>query len=80
MKTNQGFIQTILIIVIVLVILGYFGFNIESILQSSTVKTNLAWLWDILVTIWSYVSVPILYLWNLAVSLWNAGLANLPAN
>ena len=80
MKKNykKGLIREVLIIVIALIILGYFGFNINNIISSGTVQTNLNWFWQIVMTIWSWISAPIIYLWNLAVSLFNAGVSNIP--
>ncbi len=82
MRSNyqKGFIKEILIIIIILIVLGYFGFNINNIISSGTVQTNLQWLWNILLTIWSWISAPIIYLWHLAVSLFQAGVNNIPSN
>ena len=73
MKDQRGLIKEILIIVIALIILGYFGFNITTILSSSVVQTNLAWFWNLLMTIWSWISAPLIYIWNLFKTLLNAG-------
>ena len=75
---KKGLIKEILIIVIALIVLGYFGFNINNIISSGTVQTNLNWFWQIVMTIWSWISAPIIYLWHLAVSLFQAGVNNIP--
>jgi len=56
MKYNRGLIKTILIIVIALVVLGYFGLDIKKIIQSPQVQKNLHDVWaffkDIFITLW----------------------------
>lgn len=62
---QAGFIKTILVIIIALVILGFFGYNLESIVSSETVKANLAYVWNLLVTLWENVlAAPVLWVWN----------------
>lgn len=63
-QTNRGFLQLILIIVIALIILGYFGLNIREILEKPVVQNNLAWFWDFLQTVWSYLKGPALWVWE----------------
>jgi hypothetical protein len=74
MNQQSGFLKTIIIIVIALIILGYFGVNITNIINSPMVQTNLAWLWNGILWIWSIISVPFIWLWNLFKTLLNAGL------
>ena len=67
---RKGLIKTILIIVIALIILGYFGFNIKDIINSSTVQSNLHVFWDFIFKIWNnYLATPVIYvakiLWKL---------------
>ena len=64
MNTNKGLIEMIIIIIIALIILGYFGFNIGNVLSSPNVQANLSWAWNVVLTIWSYISAPIVWLWN----------------
>jgi hypothetical protein len=74
MKDQRGLVKEILIIIVLLVILGYFfNININTVLSSATVQANLAWFWNILVYIWSLISTPVTYLWNLFLSLLHAG-------
>jgi len=73
----------IIVIIIALIILGYFGFNIVDVLNSPNVQANLNWAWNIVLIIWSYISAPIVWLWNTFVVgiLWNliqAGLNQMP--
>lgn len=50
---SRGFIKLILLIIIGLVILGYFGLNIKDILASPVVEENLAYAWELATTVWT---------------------------
>ena len=54
MKGNKGFMKMIILIVVVLVILGFYGFNLKEIANSPTVRANLAYLWSIIVAVWQW--------------------------
>jgi len=45
----------IIIIVIALVVLGYYGFNLKEVLDSGTVKENLLTFWNWIVAGWNYL-------------------------
>lgn len=62
---QKGFVKLVIILVIVLIILGYFGFNIKEIIQSPSVSGNLNYAWGLAVTVWNKVLVvPITFVWN----------------
>ncbi len=64
-KYKRGLIKTIIIIVIALVILGYFGFNVGDIINSPTVQANLHTAWNFSSKIWNnYLSAPFAYVWS----------------
>jgi hypothetical protein len=63
--SKKGLIKTIIVIVIALVILGYFGFNVGDIINSPTVQANLHSTWDFIVKVWNnYLSAPVVYVWD----------------
>ncbi|PIQ68157.1 MAG: hypothetical protein COV91_05525 [Candidatus Taylorbacteria bacterium CG11_big_fil_rev_8_21_14_0_20_46_11] len=65
MKGNRGFIKTILVIVIGLIMLGYFGYNLKDIVSSPTVHENLVYVWDLIVKLWNtFLATPILWVWD----------------
>ena len=71
---NQGLIKTVILIVIALIVLGYFGFNIQDILNAETVRSNLSYAWDLTKDIWNnYLSAPFNWFWdNVVIDLvWN---------
>jgi hypothetical protein len=62
---KTGFIKLIIIIVIGLIVLGYFGFDIQKIIDSPTVSKNLTYTKDLVVGVYQkYLAKPIDYLWN----------------
>jgi Flp pilus assembly pilin Flp len=62
---KKGLIGVIIVIIIALIILGYFGFNIKDILNSSTVQANLNTAWSFVMKIWNnYLAAPCLYIWD----------------
>lgn len=62
---QKGFIKTIILIVIALIVLGYFGFSLRDIIKSPTVHDNLQYFKEIVVDVWNlYLRAPIMYLWN----------------
>ena len=80
---NRGLIKTIIVIVIGLIVLGYFGFNIEDIIKSPNVQSNLNAAWNFIEKIWNnYLAGPVIYVWDKFVVgvLWKfieAGLSNI---
>jgi len=76
---KKGFVKLIIIIVIALIVLGYFGFNIKSIVQSQSVSGNLNYVWGLVVTLWNkFLVMPVTFVWEKIIVgiIWN-GLVNL---
>jgi hypothetical protein len=62
---NQGLIKTILIIVVALLILSYFGLNLRNIVNSPTGKDNFGYVKSLVVNTWNgYLKKPADYVWN----------------
>ncbi|HBM45907.1 TPA: hypothetical protein DDZ75_02945 [Patescibacteria group bacterium] len=55
-----GFIKTILLVVIGIIVLSYFGINLREILNSDSVKNNFSAVWDFLAGIWANNILPII--------------------
>ena len=67
MKMNRkgGFIQLIIIIVIGLLILSYFGISLQGVVESPVGQSNLHYVTNGISYVWvNYLSVPFDYLWN----------------
>jgi ABC-type phosphate/phosphonate transport system permease subunit len=69
-KTNRGgLIRTVIFIIIVLIVLAYFGLNLRGIVASQTFQDNWQFVSGIAVDIWNkYLSVILLFLWNNVIS------------
>ena len=64
-KTNRGFIKWIIIIVIALIILGYFGFDVRRAIESPTTQSNFNYVQKIVWDVWNtYLKGIVMYLWN----------------
>lgn len=77
---NRGLIKWIVIIVIAVIVLSYFGFDLRSIVESDATQNNLGYVWGGVVTVWNeYLSQPILYFWNniFIDLLWNSFVDNM---
>lgn len=77
---QSGFIKLVLIIIIAIIILSYFGFNLRAIVESPETQGNLGYVWGLLVGTWdNYLAKPVLYLWNdIFIDLmWNSFVDNL---
>ncbi len=60
-----GLLRTIVLIVALLIVLGYFGFNMRNIVASPVVHDNLIYAKELVVTGWNnYLKRPSTYLWN----------------
>ena len=79
MNTNKGFIQIVVLIVIILIVLGYFGLNIRDIIDSPAVSDNLSYAWGVVVHVWqNYLAAPVAYLFGVFKNLlWGAFITNL---
>lgn len=69
----------ILLIVIGLIILGYFGFDIRKAIESPVARSNIEYAKDAVVYVWNtYLKGPAEYLWDLFINLiWNPAIENL---
>jgi len=64
-NTNRGgIIRTVLFIVILLLILSYFGINLRDIVNSPSGQSNFSYVWSVLLAIWATIKGPVLLIWN----------------
>ena len=65
MQTDRGLVKMIIVIVIILIVLGYFGFNIREIINSPTVSDNLSYTQQLMLSVWNnFLKIPLTYIWN----------------
>jgi hypothetical protein len=62
MNKKQGLIDTIILIIVALIILGYFNIDLKEVFGNALVKENLVYAWKILLDALGYV-------WNSIVGL-----------
>ena len=77
---NRGLIGWIVIIVVVLLILSYYGFSLRTLVQSPTTQDNFGYVATTSVSVWDkYLKQPANYLWNdVFINLiWDPGIRNL---
>ncbi len=62
---KQGFIMTIVIIVIAVILLNYLGFNFHDFLTSTKSQSVLEGIWNFVVNGWNkYLAQPFFTFWN----------------
>ncbi len=60
-----GFIKLLVLFVILIVIISYFGIDLRAIVESPETQGNLGYVWGLAVTVWdNYLARPVLYFWN----------------
>ncbi len=65
MPKNRGLLKMIILIIIGLVALGYFGFDLAEIIKKPGVQNNLTYVWDFIVKIYnSYLKTAFVFIWN----------------
>jgi hypothetical protein len=62
---SQGLVRTVILIVVAIIVLSFFGFNLRSIVESDLTQDNLGYAKELVVRVWEgYLSKPVLYFWN----------------
>ena len=78
--TNQGIglIGFIILLIIAIIVLGYFGISLRTIFGGGTTRDNLVFAWQTVKSTWNqYLSVPAQYLWNIFYNLlWRSFVEN----
>lgn len=65
MNSNKGgFIKLLVTLIIALIILSYFGFDLKKIVEAPLTQQNLNYFYDILKNIWNYIYDGAVYVWN----------------
>lgn len=68
MNTQQGFVKWVIIIIVALIVLGYFGFDIKKAIEAPTTQSNLTYVQKIVSNVWhNYLKKPAGYLWDIFV-------------
>lgn len=60
-----GILRLVIYIIIILLILSYFGLNIRAIVNSPTGQDNFTYVQQLMIDAWNgYLKKPVLYLWD----------------
>src|SRR6185369_1737449 len=83
--TNRGLIRNVILVLIALLILSYFGFNLRSIVNSPTFQDNWHFVTDLAIKVWNdYLKAPATLVWDLFIRLvWTPAMAvlqHIPGN
>ena len=78
-------IKWIIIFIILILVVSYFGVNIQSVVNSPAGQSNFSYVSNGAVYVWNnYLSAPFNYIWNtVGATLWNAftqGIQNIKVN
>jgi hypothetical protein len=79
MKSNRGLIKLLILILIALLVLGYYGISVRQAVQNPTTQDNVSYIWNGTVTVWNdYLKAPAAYLWKIFVNdIWTPAIYNL---
>lgn len=78
--SRGGLLRTVLFIIIILLVLSYFGFNIRAIVNSPAGQENFTYAQELMIDAWNgYLKKPVTYLWkDIFIELiWNPAIDNL---
>ena len=65
MKSNKGILRFIILVIIGIVILSYFGFNLQNIFESDTSKSNFGYVWHFVSYVWNtFLVTPATFIWD----------------
>ncbi|MFC1757110.1 hypothetical protein ACFLZC_03075 [Patescibacteria group bacterium] len=63
---NQGLVRLIILIIIVAIVLGYFGIDLKGVWESKAVQNNIGFLVNGAKDVWqNYLAKPANYLWGI---------------
>ncbi len=65
LTTNQGFIKLIIIVIVAVIILGYYGLDVRKVVEGPTVQKNLAYVGHVASDIWNgYLKAAVVFIWE----------------
>jgi len=65
-KQKQGIIKTIILIIIAIAILSWYGVDIKNFFTSELAQKNFGYVWNLISGVWTdYLQAPAVKLWNI---------------
>jgi hypothetical protein len=78
--TNQGLglIGLLILLIIAIIVLGFFGISLRAVFGQGTVRDNLSYAWGTVQNVWNrYLAAPAAYLWSIFYNLlWRSFVEN----
>jgi hypothetical protein len=76
---ERGIVTTIIVIVVALLVLSYYGFNLRSTVESPTTQSNFSYAWNGVEYVWdTYLKTPATYLYTTFINdIWNPSLQDI---
>ncbi len=56
MNRQQGIVKLVLTVIIAVLILSYFRFDLRRLVENELTQENLAYVWSLIKQLWSYLS------------------------
>lgn len=60
-QKNRGLIKLLLLIIVAIIVLGYFRIDLRSIIESEAVQTNLNYAWSVVVQFWDRIVIDLIW-------------------
>jgi len=65
-KQPQGLIRMIILIIIAIAVLSWYGVDIKNFFSSELVQKNFSYIWNLIKDIWNnFLVTPAIYLWGI---------------
>jgi len=74
---QSGIIRFILLILVAVILLSYFGFDLRSIVEDEQTQSNFAFVGEWVGVVWDFIRTPALYVWDFITDVWDRWLSPL---
>ena len=65
MNSQGGFVKTLILIIVIILILGYFDISVRSIVEKESIRNNFSYVWGHLTDFWNkHLAGPTDWFWN----------------
>jgi hypothetical protein len=65
MQQNKGFVKLVILILVGILILSYFGIDLRGLVNSDATRENVSYVWSFIQGLWyDYVKTPVIFILN----------------
>ncbi len=69
MNTKQGIVKIVILLVIALLVLSYYGFDLRKTVESPNTQSNFTYAKDLVINFWhNYLERPVKFVWNIFIT------------